>query len=790
MSSKLSSDLISHWLSSAERDYLLIGFQKDALTLLAASRSFRNKVCFDNNQTFLENRYGSVVLEQLKTSASDQRCLHIRTAHHDLQAWPADGFLVIEETALPNDLDSDEPLNTLRNDTGDHTPTELLIGLNSKGGIQYLAGDTDKLGSLPHDQIIGTQMEAFIHHLDVAHYRNLIQYARLQRRLSHAELRLRGTDGGVQAFQWTAVANDEQVLLIGQTKARDLETALVKSEERLNLILETIEDAFIAVDNSWRLSYVNARGAALLGKPSSSLLGRSLWDCAPSLKNSDAFIEFNRAASTQKPSVFTTRLESDDQWFQVKACPNREGVSIFFTDITSIKLSEERMRHHAMHDTLTGLPNRLSLSYSLQDMIHAGNLPAHKVGLLFIDLDDFKRINDTMGHDRGDELLITIATRLRDTVRQADIVARLSGDEFIIALNNIGNTDVAFSIGRKIVDCISKTPVQLGNDAFYIGASVGVAIYPDDASDVESLMKCADMAMYDAKRAGKNAVRVYQKNMSAELSVRLAIETMLRESFEKDTLLVFYQPRFSATGHIVGMEALARLRQADGLIVSPGEFIPVAEETRLINRLGELVLRKACQDAARWNETYGVKLSVSVNVSGLQLLSPVFFSIVMDALLESNLSPAQLELELTETTLTQTEPTAIAQLKKLKEQGIQISVDDFGTGYSSLSILQQLPVTVLKIDASFTKSVPEDVHAKDLVHGIIAMAHALHLHTVAEGIERPEQRDALVELEVDELQGYLLGKPMPAQELDKLLDAHFAGKQQTLGDAYGKVAHQ
>ncbi len=787
MTDDLHSDLVNYWLSSEHHHYLLLALvdspEGEDLFLLAASKAFRTEHTFLAGHRLLGQRYGHAMCQTLL------QCLrhrHTWMGHTDasntlLAAWPVGDYLVVYEAAQeakgkrmyrpPSRGDADT--NTSRIPVSTPYTQELLIGLNSKGAIQYVSEEVQHLLQRPADQIIGMNMEALIHHRDIAHFRNLINEARAKQTAAHGEFRLRLPSGPIFVFQWTIAYHGPNALLIGKQNDRNLEAALVRSEERLNLILETIEDAFLAVDSEWRLSYVNKKGAALLGKPPASLLGRSLWDCAPQLQETEAFVEFNRAVSSQKPTIFHTQLGEEDKWYQGKACPNQEGVSIFFTDITSIKKSEEQMRHQALHDALTGLPNRLSITVDLKEMIRKAQGSERRVGLLFIDLDGFKSVNDTLGHDAGDELLKCVAKRMRDTVRQVDVVARLSGDEFIIALNNVVSTDIAFSIGRKIVDTLSRQPYALGKDKVYIGASIGVAVFPEDAGDPESLLKHADMAMYDAKQAGKNTVRVYKQHMSAELSERVALENSLRDALEHQRIFVQYQPRFNNRGHIVGMEALARLREEDGQIIWPSHFIPVAEETGLITTLGERVLKLACMEVARWNRRFQCQVGVSVNVSGLQLLSAEFEQVVNEALTAAQLPVELLELELTETTLMQSGSGAIDLLKTIESKGIKVSVDDFGTGYSSLSLLQQLPVSILKIDASFTRGLPDDRATTALVKGIIAMAQALGLSTVAEGVETQSQHDALIALGVDELQGYYLGRPISSEQMQLLLEQTF-----------------
>ncbi|MDX1670450.1 MAG: diguanylate cyclase, partial [Limnobacter sp.] len=391
-------------------------------------------------------------------------------------------------------------------------------------------------------------------------------------------------------------------ILIGKSSQKHLEDALVKSEERLNNILETMNEAFFAIDEQGFITYINAKGAELLGKPANALLGRKLSERAPSLKKTPLFEHLHRSKSLMQSEIFQWEDVLTNRWYQVKAYPSNELISVFFSDISDIKQTENTARHQAMHDSLTGLPNRLSLKQTLSELMTDSHVVDITMGLLFIDLDGFKSINDTLGHNAGDQLLQQVAERLQASVRTSDVVARLSGDEFVIMLPYINSAQDAYNVGLKVVDQISKAPYALDEKSVYMGASVGVAIFPDDSKTVEGLLKNADIAMYDAKQAGKNTVRMFNQNMSASLHAKLNMEYDLNEAIRHKRFELHYQPRFNREGHIVAVEALVRMRSKQGDMVPPGEFIPLAEETGLIVPLGAMVMDMACRWVKQLNE--------------------------------------------------------------------------------------------------------------------------------------------------------------------------------------------
>lgn len=483
-----------------------------------------------------------------------------------------------------------------------------------------------------------------------------------------------------------------------------------------------------------------------------------------------------------QPETFQWQDPANEMWYQVKAYPSDELISIFFTDISSIKRNESKMRHQATHDPLTGLPNRLALSQTLQELLGNDQVQDFKLGLLFIDLDGFKAVNDTLGHDRGDDLLIAVSKRLRSVVRSSDIVARLSGDEFVITLPYIADQETAFNVGRKVVDAVSKKPFELGEKKIYVGASVGVALFPTDATDVEGLLKHADIAMYQAKQAGKNTVRVFHANMSATLQTKVDLENDLHDAILHDRIELHYQPRFNANGSICSVEALARMRSRTGELIPPAQFIPIAEETGLIIPMGEQVMRKACKWLKDTNKKLKNPISVSVNVSGIQLLDGKLCDTVEKVLKLTALPPRLLELELTETVLMQNQETVLHDLNRLHELGVSLSIDDFGTGYSSLATLHRMPVQSIKLDRSFVSNLPNKTDSVILSRTVLAMAQALGLGVVAEGVETAEQRDFLIESGVLELQGFGLARPMTADD-----SRQFVWAQQITSDKAKKI---
>lgn len=430
--------------------------------------------------------------------------------------------------------------------------------------------------------------------------------------------------------------------------------------------------------------------------------------------------------------------------------------------------AERHVHHLAYNDALTGLPNRQLFMERLTLAIERTTTHNSMLAVLFLDLDRFKFINDTLGHEVGDKLLATIAQRLKGCVRADDCVARLGGDEFTVLLDELTNSTVAASVAQNICRTVSA-PMVIDGQEIVITASVGISLYPQDGPDLSRLLRHADTAMYRAKHSGSGFC-YYEAKMESAVSDRLKMENDLRHALEREEFSVFYQPVIdTVTGQIAGVEALVRWIHPENGIVSPVEFIPVAEETGLILPLGEYVLRRACRQTKVWLDNGIPTLHVAVNLSAKQLEQPNLRDIILSALDESGLPASALVLEITESVLMERAEESIDLLRNLRSLGIHLSIDDFGTGYSSLSYLKHLPANTLKIDRSFIQDIPEDEDAEAIVTGIMALAHSLRMTVVAEGVETEAQREALARLGCNFLQGYLFSKPLPAEVIETQL---------------------
>ncbi len=429
-------------------------------------------------------------------------------------------------------------------------------------------------------------------------------------------------------------------------------------------------------------------------------------------------------------------------------------------DITERKRAEQEIQQLANHDLLTGLPNRTHLKEHLTQAVAQANRDGRNVGVLSLDLDRFKRINDTMGHAAGDLFLKSVTARLQDCTRRGDTVARLGGDEFVVVLPEVTSLSDITTLAHKMLQALS-IPFELEGHEISCTASIGIAIAPVDGENVDALLKNADMAMYAAKERGRNTYQFYSAEMNQKAMERLKLETDLRRALQQDELFLLYQPQVDLKlCQVTGTEALVRWRHPDRGVVSPGEFIPFAEETGLILPIGEWVLRTACRQAKAWQEAGQPLLRIAVNLSGCQFKQANFLDIVGGILAETGLDPHCLELELTESILMADVEGTVSSLGALKAMGIHLAIDDFGTGYSSLSYLKHFPIDRIKIAQSFVQDVTSDPDSAAIVEAIIAMAHSLGLKLIAEGVETGEQLNFLQERGCHAMQGYYFGVPM------------------------------
>ncbi len=450
------------------------------------------------------------------------------------------------------------------------------------------------------------------------------------------------------------------------------------------------------------------------------------------------------------------------------------GLVAVVRDITERTYAEEQIKHLAYHDALTGLPNRLLFKDRVTVALSHAQRNNSRLAVLFLDLDRFKVINDSLGHNVGDQLLQEVSTRVQQCLRDSDTVARLGGDEFTILLPNLVNSDDAAPIAQKILDSI-RAPFHLEGRELFTSTSIGISLYPEDAADAETLIKNADTAMYQAKEQGRDNYQLFNAYVNARALQRIALEHGLRRALLNEEFDVFFQPIVDLrTGVVTGMEALLRWNHPELGSVPPSTFIPLAESTGIMMPIGAWALRQACMRAKEWQDAGFRNLSLAVNLSVTQLQSVDLVQRVRAALEETGLPPDQLELEITESTAMQSPEMSLRVLSELKKLGIRISLDDFGTGHSSLAYLKRLPIDTVKIDQSFVRDIDNDPNSAAIVTAIIAMAHSLRLKVIAEGVEQEEQAMFLRRYGCDLMQGFLFTKPVPAHEFGALLASLFA----------------
>lgn len=438
-------------------------------------------------------------------------------------------------------------------------------------------------------------------------------------------------------------------------------------------------------------------------------------------------------------------------------------------DITARKNYDHKIEHQATHDSLTGLPNRYMLNDRLQQSINFADRYKNKMAVAFVDLDQFKLINDSMGHEVGDQLLLIMSKRLDSCIREIDTVVRLGGDEFVILLTNIENVDDIFLSMQRVLTAVAM-PCIINEIDYVVTCSIGISIYPDNGIDPNTLLKNADSAMYKAKKAGRNNYQIFTQELNDALTERVMMEYRLRLAIENGEFLLYYQPKVNfATGLISGAEALIRWQTPEGELVPPDKFIHIAEETGLIESIGEWVLVTACKKAKELREKFGRSIPIAVNVSPRQFRQPNLVNIIKNALDFTKLDPDCLEIEITESTLIDDATKFVEKLYALKMIGVKLAIDDFGTGYSSLAYLKDFPIDRLKIDKAFVSNLENDPANTAILKAITVLGQSLGMKVIAEGVETRYQHEYLKSIGCDELQGYYFSKPLPEDEFEALL---------------------
>ncbi len=581
---------------------------------------------------------------------------------------------------------------------------------------------------------------------------------------------------------WVALLNSTVAIISAyfMSVIRGEYQALGDSQKRLQNFVDTANDLIFSVAPNGHFHSVNPVWRESTGYSIEELKSLKFYDLVGLQFRSRCLLEFHRALSGEKDSNFEGDFRSKDgATISVEGnitCTFKDGCPhlIWFIcrDITQRKATEERLHQLAHYDLLTGLPNRATLKERVEQAVGLAHRLRKHAAVLFLDLDRFKLINDTLGHSVGDELLTAVGNRLKQALREVDAISRVGGDEFIVVLFNLTERKDAGNLADKLLKALSK-PFSIGPHELYVTASIGTSIYPDDGIAPETLMEKADIAMYHAKRRGRNNHQYYDAQMDENSGRRLRLMNDMRKGLEEGEFRVFYQPKLStATGQISGLEALVRWEHPELGLLPPDEFIPLAEETGLILPLGEWVLRKVAEQHARWLEGDLPPVLVAVNLSGYQLQQPNFAETVHQILSETRMEPKSLEFEITETVLMQNPELAENVLKVFAASGIRISVDDFGTGYSSLAHLKRFSVHALKIDKSFVQDVERSSADAAITTAIIAMGSSLNLQVIAEGVETQGQLKFLRENLCSDVQGYLFSKPVPAEAITRYMENH------------------
>jgi diguanylate cyclase (GGDEF)-like protein/PAS domain S-box-containing protein len=566
-------------------------------------------------------------------------------------------------------------------------------------------------------------------------------------------------------------AEDERTQLAREQVAR-IEAELAR--ERIASILESIADGFLVVDHDWRVAYVNRPAALLFEADAAELVGCSFWDVCPAYVGARFAADYERAAAEQRSVNFEASDEAHGRWFEVHVAPARDGLLVSMCDVSERAAAQLELNRLAFSDPLTTLPNRQLFLARLEQALERAACEQRRIAVLFVDLDNFKLINDSLGHAEGDRLLKEVGQRLAACVAattSGSTVARFGGDEFTVLIEE--GAVVAGELAEQLA-LVLRAPVVLHARDVFISASIGVAVSTPRESGAEELLRDADVAMYRAKSSGKARFAVFTPSMNADALARLEVETDLRRALSGGELRLNYQPIYSlATGAVHEVEALLRWAHPKRGLVSPAEFIPVAEETGLIVPIGQWVLEQACQQARDWDAERPDRapLGISVNLSARQFQHPELVADIRSVLERTGLLPRRLTLEITETAVMQDADAAVATLQALTSLGVHIAIDDFGTGYSSLSYLKRFPVDTLKIDRSFVQGLGQDEQNVAIVRSVIALASALMLGVVGEGIETHAEEAQLRALGCEQGQGYLFARPMTAAALAVFLAA-------------------
>ena len=546
--------------------------------------------------------------------------------------------------------------------------------------------------------------------------------------------------------------------------------------------LEAVGCAVLIASKDGAIQQCNQSAARVFGLRPAQLVGRDisqyLFDPARKNEGSAAFLSRN-ARSRKKPAALLTGRRHGGEEFLIEATVTRMGKAeqaVYVTaisDTTERRQDEERIRRQANFDTLTGLPNRNLFMDRLTQAVNTALRSSQRVAVMFIDLDGFKLVNDTFGHEAGDEVLRESGRRLSANVRSGDTVARLGGDEFTVVMPNLPTSEPALMVAQRMVASIEQ-PFRIGTQEALVSASIGIAIFPDDGREVHTLVRNADAAMYQAKESGKANYRFYTSDLNAQAAERMVIKAGLSKALKRHEFYLEYQPRRNLiSGRFTGIEALLRWKSRDLGLVQPAKFLPLAEESGIITTIGEWVIGEACRQQRRWRDSGHHELRVAVNLSGRQLRQSNIVQLIAGLIQHEGGYPGGIELEITEAMIERDADHSAVTLKKFVSMGMGVTLDDFGAGSSSLGVLRRFPVDTIKVAQTLVHDIAIDSDSLEIVRAVVAMGHSLGRRVIAEGVETEQQERLLRELHCNEIQGYLVCPPLSADAIDGLLfDQH------------------
>lgn len=647
---------------------------------------------------------------------------------------------------------------------------DLLCTTSPQGHFRSVSSSWERVLGWPREHLLDHELRDFLHPDDLPDALVTLRRLAFGGPAVEFEARFRAADGNYRRLRWTGrrASGDPFVHAIARDVTEEREDA--RRAALGEAVFQHALEGIVVTDSAGLVVAVNPAFEHITGYAASEVVGRRPRGLGEGGHPGEFFGDVLAALQADgrwQGEIWNRRRNGEvyPQWLNIGVARGPDGAPThhvaMFSDVSALRASETRLERLAHFDPLTGLANRAQLFARLAQAIAQAQRTGTRGAVLFLDLDRFKNINDSLGHPVGDELLVAIARRLHLRVRAGDTFARLGGDEFIVVMESIRTQAAAAALATSLVQTLAEPFTVSNGSPLYISASIGISLFPDDGTDAAGLIRNADAAMYSAKEAGRSTSRFYDTSLTEAIQRRLELDSRMRGGLERQEFILHYQTKVDETGALTGVEALIRWKPTVGALVPPSQFIPLAEETGFIVPLGEWVLRTACAEARRW-QLAGRPLRVSVNVSNVQFRAGDLVDRVESALHLSGLPPELLELEITESAIMEQGVAPREHLDRLRSMGVRLSLDDFGTGYSSLVTLKRLPLHVLKIDQGFVRGLPDDQNDLQIVRTILTMAQNLGLDCIAEGVETPEQFALLRELGCRAFQGYLFSRPEPA----------------------------